>query len=576
MVKAKTQSLDAFAGIDDDFSEHEYLAANPDVRVAIESGQFESALHHYVLYGQTEGRATKRAAPSPAPQPAPVKEEIAGSRFTFENLTVSPGGGLFFAGWIDDAASKLVRIVFDFQDGSTVFIEEDHIARVRRGDVEAALGAVRAHCYGFWGFLATGFQLSAQALKVTLYQANGARQTINFNAGAIDDIQLRDTVLSHLAAANHFGNRHLEAIVSMGHWLGAEIIKFNRSISQRICASPYIEAMGRRDRKFKGSIVVCLYGKPEYLFLQNALFSGLPGIEDYEFIYVSNSPELAERLVSEARIATAVYGLTQTLVLLSGNAGFGAANNVAARYAHSDRLLIVNPDVFPRDSDWARKHTQVLESQPSERTDLFGVPLYYDDGSLMHGGMHFEVDSLPSVSVDSLSRHDLVRVEHYGKGAPEGTRSFRTARAVPAVTGAFMSVQRGLYERLEGFTEDFVFGHYEDADLCLKALMSGTNTWLHDIGLWHLEGKGSTRLPVHEGGSLVNRWLFTTKWGALIKERLNGPSVDLSRFARSSANTAASEDDGEGEQELLELPPLELDEEAIRPRKRAENVKASA
>ena len=109
--------------------------------------------------------------------------------------------------------------------------------------------------------------------------------------------------------------------------------------------------------------MVCLYGKPEFFFVQNCLYSGLPGIDDYEFIYVSNSPEMAETLLREARCASLIYGLTISIVILPGNAGFGAANNAAARIARSDRLLVVNPDVFPRDRDWAKKHTECAQAR---------------------------------------------------------------------------------------------------------------------------------------------------------------------------------------------------------------------
>ena len=47
--------------------------------------------------------------------------------------------------------------------------------------------------------------------------------------------------------------------------------------------------------------------------------------------------------------------------------------------------------------------------------------------------------------------------------------------------------------------------------------------WLHDIRMWHLEGKGSTRLPPHEGGSAVNRWLFSRRWSAMVEAGLKGP-----------------------------------------------------
>jgi GT2 family glycosyltransferase len=76
---------------------------------------------------------------------------------------------------------------------------------------------------------------------------------------------------------------------------------------------------------------------------------------------------------------------------------------------------------------------------------------------------------------------------------------------------------------------EYVFGHYEDADLCLKSFEAGKPVWLHNVPFWHLEGKGSTRRPVHEGGSIVNRWHFTDRWGAFIADGLMGPRASKLR-----------------------------------------------
>jgi GT2 family glycosyltransferase len=279
---------------------------------------------------------------------------------------------------------------------------------------------------------------------------------------------------------------------------------------------------GPKRRKLRGSIVVCLYGKPEYLFLQNALFSGGPGFEDYELVYVCNSPELGEQLMRDVQTSTLIYDVPQTLILLPGNAGFGAANNLAVEYAQSGRILIVNPDVFPYDKNWALKHTRIIADAPTSQTALFGAPLYYEDGSLMHGGMYFEFDTGLSVEHTAMTAKRMVRVEHYGKGTPAWSTQFTSPRPIPAVTGAFISADRTWFEKLGGFTEDFVFGHYEDADLCLKSLQAGVAPWIHDVKLYHLEGKGSTRLPVHQGGSYVNRALFSSRWDALISDGLHG------------------------------------------------------
>ena len=183
-----------------------------------------------------------------------------------------------------------------------------------------------------------------------------------------------------------------------------------------------------------------------------------------------NSPELAEQLHREARIAEMIYGLPVSLVILPDNAGFGMANNVGVQFARSDRILCVNPDVFPRDPDWAQRHTDLLATLPAEQTRLFGTSLFYDDGSLMHGGMYFEADTGILSEAGRVTQRPILRVEHYGKGAPAWASQYVASRPVPAVTGAFMSIDRAWFEKLGGFTEDYVFGHYEDADLCLKSL----------------------------------------------------------------------------------------------------------
>ena len=108
-----------------------------------------------------------------------------------------------------------------------------------------------------------------------------------------------------------------------------------------------MERFGQTQRAPKVSIIVPIYGIADYLFLQSCIYAQGRDIGAYEFIYVVNSPELIETLCREARIAQMIYGLPQTLVALPGNVGFGTANNVGARFARSDRLLCLNPDVFP-------------------------------------------------------------------------------------------------------------------------------------------------------------------------------------------------------------------------------------
>lgn len=519
------------------FDEEAYFRANPDVLESVTAKIFPSAYHHYVLHGRQErrplfGDSIERRNCLVRTQPA-IDKSAATSIFraSVDNVNISPNGGILIIGWVDDSLSPMECIRIS-SEGWYINLTANRAARIRRLDVEAALNTAAIYSFGFFSFAYVGNSLGdAPSCKVTISLSDGRSVNFDLPIRRLGELDLRNITLTYLTEAELFGNRQVESFRMLSGSLGAAIVKHNRDISTSMVRGAIVQRFGSHGKKLRGSLVICLYGKPEYLFLQNALFHGGAGFEDYEMIYVSNSPEMAEQLMKDMRTGTLLYGLTQTLVLLPGNAGFAAANNVAVTYASTDRIMIVNPDVFPRDQDWAVKHTQIITSLPQWQTKLFGAPLYYDDGSLMHGGMYFELDVGLSGNKTTMASHRMIRVEHYGKGTPAWSDEYTKSRPVPAVTGAFMSIDRTWYETLGGFTEDFVFGHYEDADLCLKSIAKGVAPWIHRVNLWHLEGKGGMRLPVHEGGSYVNRALFSERWSKVIVDGLEGrnPSHELMR-----------------------------------------------
>ncbi len=520
-----------------DFDDSLYLMLNQDVAPAVASGVFTSGFEHYARYGAKEGRryrpdaqdsetalvvtvgpaaGPRRAAPEGGVPPMPAHR--------IESLRMSSGGSLLLTGWLDDATDPLIELMAE-GDGWTSDLAGTALARERRRDVAEALHSGERHAHGFWAFAELGENLPRQTTcRLRFGLRSGAAVTLDVLVQPAADAAVRDAALIHLADADFHGSPQHAAIASLDGGVGAQQAAASRRISRALTVNPYVERFGPALAQPKASIVVCLYGKPEYLFLQNSLFAGGAGIGDYEFIYVCNSPELGEQVLRDARIGSLVHGIRQTVVLLSGNAGFGAANNLGASYASSGRVIAVNPDVAPLHTDWAQRHTAVVETLPQAQTSLFGVPLYYADGSLMHGGMYFENDAVPVTGPAGFIRQNLLRVEHYGKGAPPEAARFTRPRPVPAITGAFMSLRRDWFERLGGFAEDYGLGHYEDADLCLRSLALGTAPWLHDIRLYHLEGRGSARLHVHDGGTLVNRWLFSRNWGETVRTSLLGPS----------------------------------------------------
>jgi GT2 family glycosyltransferase len=511
-----------------DFNEAAYLRAFPDVARAIRLGERESGLDHFWECGLREGRLSDlryiKALVAEDAEGLPVATSDT-SNFPavgIDALFTAPSGRCLVIGWLNEEPN--LPITAFLLVGGSVVASTREIARCRRRDAEAVVFPPPGKLLGFWTVLQVAVPTEPAGPMSIALVAGEEQRTIELQAQRVSEDRLREIALEYMCSAQYYSNPQVEAHIQLEGGLGKRIIDMNVEISRKVIASAFTMKFGSPRAKIKASIVVCLYGKAEFLYLQAAFFSMSPELGDYEFIYVSNSPELAEILVKESTLAARIYGTSITLVILSGNAGFGAANNVAVSFAQSKRILIVNPDVFPRSSEWARQHSAIVRDRPADQVTMFGVPLYYDDGSLMHAGMYVVADTALAVRQNGVEQRSMLRVEHYGKGAPPDTGRFLQSRIVPAVTGAFMSIDRSWFEALGGFSLEYVFGHYEDADLCLKSYQAGKPVWVHNVPFWHLEGKGSTRRPVHEGGSTVNRWHFTNTWAALIEDGLEGPA----------------------------------------------------
>ncbi|HLY07063.1 MAG TPA: hypothetical protein VKR31_15060 [Rhizomicrobium sp.] len=434
-----------------------------------------------------------------------------------EAVIQSPSGAVFIIGWAVAHAVAIKKVSITTAAGECTFAGSQ-LGRSRRKDVEKAVsGAPRHKHFGFFALgetRAPGVQMAmaGSLCTATIEFENGLLRTQKLETRYLDDAAFVETVLNAFAALEYYGNGVVESFVALDGGLGDRFIEMQAGHVDRVVRARSCERFGTPTRTPKASVVVCLYGRPEYQFLQNALFGLGPSAADYEFIYVCNSPELVDGLHKAATISRRVYGLSQTIVALPANAGFGAANNVASSYAKSDRLLFVNPDVFPRGDSWGNKHQAILDGFPKRQTTLFGARLFYSDGSLMHAGMHIDADIGISIRDQNIERRPILRVEHFGKGAPPDLPVYCVTRPVPAISGALMSVDRRWFESLNGFAGDYVFGHYEDADFCLRSLERDVVPYVHDLEFWHLEGKGSPRLPCHDAASTINRWHFTRTW----------------------------------------------------------------
>jgi GT2 family glycosyltransferase len=188
------------------------------------------------------------------------------------------------------------------------------------------------------------------------------------------------------------------------------------------------------------------------------------------------------------------------------NSGYASACNAGAAAARAPMLLFLNSDVLPAAPGWLGRMLARLARD--RRLVAVGPRLLFEDGSIQHAGLLFRRGE------DGAWLND-----HYCKGYPRQHPAARSARTVPAVTGAALLVRRPAFDQAGGFCTDYILGDFEDSDLCLKLREAGGEIAYEPAAeLFHFERQS---IALHEGHSrtlagAVNRRLHHARWDGAI------------------------------------------------------------
>ena len=256
------------------------------------------------------------------------------------------------------------------------------------------------------------------------------------------------------------------------------------------------------------SVIVPLYGRHDLADYQMALFADDPDFQSAELIYFVDDPSIYDEFRARCRDMHEIHGVPFTIAYAGTNSGFAGATNRAASIATADRLLLMNSDVFPKQTGWLGKLLSLYGSL--ERPGPLGVKLLYEDGGLQHAGIAFR----RYAPWDGLWIND-----HPQKGqSPSGLAGIRS---VEAVTAACMLVDTSLYRELGGLCEDFIVGDFEDSDFCLRAAAAGRPSAVAlDVELYHVERQSQDRIGNAHWRSnltLYNCWQHDLRWAAGIE-----------------------------------------------------------
>ena len=168
------------------------------------------------------------------------------------------------------------------------------------------------------------------------------------------------------------------------------------------------------------------------------------------------------------------------------NLGFAGANNLGARGARGEFLLLLNsdarlqPDSLPLAVEWMRQHSAC---------GIAGAQLLNPDGSRQNSIANF-----PSLATELLNKSLLRRI--FPKRFPGKERHFAEPVEVESVIGAFMLVRAKTWREIGGMDERYFF-FFEETDFCLQATRRDWKVFhLPQVKVWHEQGKSAGQIFV--------------------------------------------------------------------------------
>jgi GT2 family glycosyltransferase len=198
-----------------------------------------------------------------------------------------------------------------------------------------------------------------------------------------------------------------------------------------------------------------------------------------------------------------------------GPFNYPALNNVAARDARGDVLLLLNNDTDVMHEDWL--HEMVSHAMRMD-VGAVGAKLHYADGRIQHAGV--------VLGRGDMLSHQL-RLSAASDPGPHGELAL--ARTVLAVTGACLATRRSVFLEVGGLDESLAVA-FNDVDFCLRLNDHGYRVvWTPFARLYHLESASRGYENTPEAIARMDRELaiMRSRWHADLRhDPFHNPNID--------------------------------------------------
>ena len=473
-----------------------FLLHNADVKEAIENNVFESVYDYLIYNGLKEIDEGTRFPYGDMP----LQQSILGS---VDRAIVIDDHEIFLSGWLFAGEKRKISKVY-LSNGWEGINIVDQISNFDRADLESMMGD-SYRTAGFYVHVKSHIfdPNASEAYALIIVTDDGLSLRLPLMPEEITDPKVLSRVLLDPLRIDSHLYENLDQ--NIGPALQSVVMNNPYVIEEK---NVTVLAFGDVPEKPDVSIIVPLYGRIDFVEFQLSQFANDPYFKKHtELIYVLDDPSLSDDLLRLTQGLYPLFEIPFKVVTYTENYGYAIANNIGARYATAEKILLLNSDIMPLEKEWLPN--MITAYKELKDVGALGPKLLFEDGAVQHAGMAFEKSEMFGMWLN----------EHPGKGLPDMCKEEKV-REVPAVTAACLLLDRSLYEEVGGLSENYLLGDFEDSDLCLKLIEKGKkNYYLPTVSLCHLERQSQNLFSDTSWKTkitLFNGWQHHIKWNDLI------------------------------------------------------------
>lgn len=237
------------------------------------------------------------------------------------------------------------------------------------------------------------------------------------------------------------------------------------------------------------SVIIVNYNVKELLEqCINSIFSASAGLKVEVIVVDNNSFDGSVEFLKQKFPANPQLKIIESPI----NLGFAKANNLGAKEAKGDYLLILNPDTILQEDTLTRslefyKKTQGIGAMTCK--------LILPNGKLdLACRRSFPTPSVAVYRILGLSRI-FPKSKLFGKYNLTYLDENDTYE-VDAIVGAYMLIKKDIYEKVKGFDEDY-FMYGEDLDLCFRIKKAGYKIYYYpETSIIHYKGESTKKSSI--------------------------------------------------------------------------------